>query len=243
MELQKKILGFLHEVGEVIVTLLAIILISRLIFGANMLVPLVAVTSQSMLHQSDSWQTWLNSHGFSESEIRTFPMQNGFDRGDMILVISPDGKGKIFGFEFPTLFSETKLGDVVIYERDLAHGAGEPIIHRIVGIIHVENWIVKSVDGTLSDCITAEDINSKFVPMVVDCQNKKTSCTYKSYPKTGNFNFYVTKGDNNPGIDQCGSIAYPVNEEQLVARGWIRLPYIGWLKLLLNEILNLFIPR
>ncbi len=170
-------------------------------------------------------------------------MQNGFDRGDMIFVITPNGKGKILGFEFPTLFSETKLGDVVIYERDLAHGGGEPIIHRVVGIIHVKNWTVEKVEGAMSDCVTVDDINGRFVPMILSCIGKKPDCPYKSYPTTGNFNFFITKGDNNPGIDQCGSIAYPINEKQLLARGWIRLPYIGWLKLLLNEILNLFIPH
>lgn len=239
-EIKKKFVDFLREILEVIITLLIIILVSRLTLGANMLVPLVAVTSQSMLHQSDSWRNWLISQGFSNEEIEKFPMQNGFDRGDMILVITPNGKGKIFDFEFPTVFSETKLGDVIIYERDFAHGGGEPIIHRVVGIAHIKNWSLDSIEGTLS-CISTEEINRKYVPMLVDCINKKPNCPYKSYPKHGNFDFYITKGDNNAAVDQCGTIAYPVNEEQLLARGWIRLPYIGWLKLLLNEIINLFL--
>ncbi|MEM2918230.1 MAG: S26 family signal peptidase [Candidatus Altiarchaeota archaeon] len=239
-KMRENLIGFLREISEVILTLLIIILVSRLVFGANMLVPLVAVSSKSMLHQSDSWKSWLISQGFSEKEIEKFPMQNGFDKGDMILVITPNGKGKIFNFEFPTLFPETKLGDVIIYERDLAHFGGEPIIHRVVGIAHIKNWNLERIDGTLS-CISAEEIEKKFIPMVVDCINRKQNCPYKSYPKKGDFNFYITKGDNNAAVDQCGTIAYPVNDEQLLARGWIRLPYIGWLKLLLNEIINLFL--
>lgn len=241
--IKKTFQGWVRDLGEVIISLLIIIIVSRLIFGAQMLVPLVAVTSQSMLHHSgqDSWRTWLMNEGIPSEKIETFPLKSGFDRGDMILVKTPDGKGEILGVEFPTLFSTTKLGDVVIYNRDKEHGRGEPIIHRVVGIVRVKNFTVTGTEGTL-ECLTEEDFEKKYIPWVVNCLNGK-KCPYWQFPQEGDLNFYLTKGDNNPQVDQCGSgaIAYPVNEEQLSARGWIRIPYVGWLKLILNEVLKLFL--
>lgn len=230
-----------RDLGEVALALFAIIIVSRVLLGAQMLVPLVAVTSQSMLHANEnSWKNWLVKEEISPEKIENFPLKSGFDMGDMILVKTPDGKGQLLGWEFPTLFSETKLGDVVIYNRDKAHGNGEPIIHRVVGIVKVRNWSVKEIEGTLT-CLSQEDFENKYISFIVNCINGK-KCPYREFPSQGNFNFYLTKGDNNSQPDQCNSrIAYPVNEEQLTARGWIRIPYIGWLKLILNAFLQLFL--
>jgi len=247
--------NYLSDLREIAEILLIFILLSKIFIGPRMLVPLVAVTSQSMLHQKNNPNEWKNrliSHDIPKEKIEKFPMQNGFDRGDMIVVKTPDGKGEfnlilpfgekkkreIFKFTWPTFFSKTKLGDVIIYERDFAHGGGEPIIHRVVGIVHIKNWSVEKIEGTL-DCLTIDEINSKYIPMIVNCINTKGNCPYKSYPSTGDFNFYITKGDNNKRTDQCGSIAYPINDKQLLARGWIRLPYIGWLKLIMNSFLRI----
>lgn len=242
MDIKKNFLELIHDLGEVIVILFLIIVISRLVLGADMLVPLVAVTSQSMLHKNnEDWKNWLIEKGISKEKIEKFPMQNGFDMGDMILVKTPNGKGKFLGIKFPTLFSETKFGDVVIYNRDKEHGGGEPIIHRVVGIVKIKNFSVDSIEGTL-DCLSKEDFDEKYIPFIINCiNNKKEKCPYNEFPKDKDFNFYITKGDNNRGTDQCGSIAYPVNQEQLSARGWIVLPYIGWLKLILNEFIKLIL--
>jgi signal peptidase I len=259
MDLKKTLLEWLRDLGEVILILILIIVVSRLLLGAHMLVPLVAVTSCSMLHANDeigmasakfAQSIGINCYASneyknledlfsSEEEIKKLPFKNGFSIGDMIIVITPNGKGEIFGFKFPTLFSETKFGDVIIYNRDKKHGDGEPIIHRVVGIVRVKNWSVEGTEGTLG-CLSEEDFNNKYIPMIVNCINgKEESCPYREYPKKENFKFFITKGDNNGGIDQCSPIAYPVNEEQLSARGWIRLPYIGWLKLILNALIGL----
>lgn len=232
--------GWLIDVGEVSWILLIIILGSQFFLGPKMLVPLVAVTSGSMFHSDGGdWRFWMIDHGIPESEISTFPMQNGFATGDMILTITPDREGTLF-----PIFSDTRLGDVVIYTRDKLHAGNEPIIHRVVGIVDVRDFKLYNKTGTL-DCLKEEDFEGTYIPYVRNCNEKTGLCPYSTFPETGNFRFYMTKGDNyltNKVTDQCGTnggISLPVTEKQLTARGWIRLPYIGYLKLLLNSILGL----
>ncbi len=236
--LKNKIYQQLSDLAEVAVTIAIIIILSKIFLGPQMLIPLVAVTSGSMEHTDDGWRNWLISKGIPPEEISKFPMQNGFNKGDMILTITPDDKGTII-----PIFPETKLGDVVIYNRDKKHPGSESIIHRVVGIVEVENWSIRNVTGTL-DCLSEEDFRNTYIPYVKNCVNKQ-NCPYTQFPETGDFRFYMTKGDNqqtNMVTDQCGKnggIALPVTDAQLIARGWIRIPYVGHLKLLLNYLLGL----
>jgi signal peptidase I len=225
--------GWVRDFAEVILTLAVIMIISKLFLGPHMLVPLVAVTSPSMLHTSDEWHSWLLSHGFSEDVVQGFPMVGGFARGDMIVTITPDGGGVIHSF-----FSDTQLGDVVIYKRDRLHMINEPpIIHRVVGVVWVRDWEVEATEGTL-DCLTVEEFESRYIPYVESCVYE-SNCPYPDFPESGSFRFYITKGDNNPRSDQCVNIALPVTDAQLTARGWIVIPYVGWLKLALNLFFGL----
>jgi len=234
MDLKKELRNWLKDLLEVAITLAVILIVSKLLFGAKMLVPLVAVTSNSMLHTSEGWRGWLTARGIPESQINTFPLQGGFSQGDMILTVTPNGEGTIL-----PIFSETQLGDVVIYNRDNLHRGNEPIIHRVVGIVHVTDWKVSGTEGAL-DCLKPEEFDNNYIRPIIECQQGER-CPYNEIPASGNFIFYITKGDNNHGSDQCGpgnGIALPVPESQLTARGWLRIPYIGWLKLGLNAILG-----
>lgn len=238
LNLKEEAKQWAKDIIEVVVTIAVIIIVSRLALGAQMLVPLVAVTSGSMFHpDSENWRSWMINHEIPESEISNFPMQNGFARGDMILTITSDGKGTLF-----PIFSDTKLGDVVIYTRDKLHPGNEPIIHRIVGIVEIRDFKVYNKTGTL-DCMKEEDFENPYIPYVRNCIEKTEFCPYPTFPEKGDFRFYITKGDNymtNKVTDQCGisgGISLPVTEKQLTARAWIRLPYVGYLKLLLNQII------
>ena len=247
-----------REILEVFVSLAVVLIVLRLLLGALMPVPLVAVVSCSMLHEDDvigsvsygianavgpllldskcvydagnEWQEWIKERNPS-ADTGSYPLRSGFSVGDMILVITPDGKGTIFPF-----FSETKLGDVVIYQRDKRISGNDPIIHRVVGIVRVVNGTPASIDGT-ADCFTLKDFEDKFAQYVKNCQ-AGLSCPYTDYPKTGDYNFYITKGDNNRASDQCSGIL-PITDNQILARGWIRVPYVGWLKMILNRVLGL----
>ncbi len=250
---------------EVLVTLALIIVALQLLFGAHMTVPLVAVVSCSMLHQDDvigsvsqgisqvvwpvlldgscsydaspKWRDWITER-VPGADIDSFPLKSGFSVGDMILVMTPDGKGTLF-----PLFSAPRVGDVVIYKIDRNAVANEPIIHRVVGIVKVSDWNVSGIEGTI-DCFSKADYDNTFIPYVKSCQEGRSSCPYKDYPKGGSFSFYITKGDNNQVTDQCRGAYYrgilPVTDAQVVARGFWRIPYIGWFKIVLGRFLGLF---
>ncbi len=233
--------GWVRDMAEVVAVLALIIILSKVLLGAKLILPLVAVTSCSMYHGGSlwngincqahgGWDGWLLDQNIS---VDGLPFWNGFSMGDMIVTVTPDGGGVIL-----PLFPDTSLGDVVIYNRDKMHSGNEPIIHRVVGIVRVRDWKIEGVEGTLA-CLSLKDFNDTYIPYVRDCVSGKR-CLYRDYPSSGDFEFYLTKGDNNPYPDQCGAnggIALPVTEKQLVARGWIRIPYLGWLKIALNKIL------
>lgn len=254
-----------RDILEVLVTLALIIVVLQLLFGARMTVPLVAVVSCSMLHQDDvigsvsqgisqavwpvlldgpcsyddspRWRDWIKQR-VPDANIDNFPLKSGFSVGDMILVITPDGNGTII-----PLFSAPKIGDVVIYKIDRYAVANEPIIHRVVGMVKVTGGDVSGVEGTL-DCFSKADFDNTFIPYVKSCQEGKPACPYRDYPKGDSFSFYITKGDNNQVTDQCRGSYYrsilPVTDAQVVARGFWRIPYIGWFKIVLGRFLGLF---
>ncbi|MBD3388118.1 MAG: hypothetical protein GF416_03640 [Candidatus Altiarchaeales archaeon] len=220
---------WVRDLADVTLTVLVVIVVLKVLFRADMLVPLVVVTSDSMVHTpgDNDWHSWMVDHGLTEEMISSFPMKSGFNMGDMILVKNP----------------RAELGDIIIYERDLDHrhfSSNDPIIHRVVGVVHVEGYEIGAVEGTL-DCMNDQSM-MRYVDMVRACQDKNGECPYTRYPKDGMFKLFITKGDNNEGSDQCSSrlkIAYPVNDAQVTGRALVRLPYVGWLKLILNFVLSI----
>jgi hypothetical protein len=76
----------------------------------------MAVVSQSMKHDGDDWRQYYVNNGFDPSN---FPIQGGFERGDLLIV---QGVGS---------FSEIGIGDVVVLDM----GTGTmPLVHRVVAI-------------------------------------------------------------------------------------------------------------
>jgi len=220
--------SWIRDFIEVALTLSVTLILLRVLLGAQMIVPLVVVTTGSMIHSEgdNSWIFWLNERGIGNDTIRDMPLTGGFNPGDMMIVMRP----------------EVKLGDVIIYERDFIYGklGLEPIIHRVVGIVYVNDSKVVSTEGTL-DCFKKDDFN-KYIEYVDKCKIQKTGCPYPSVPKNSSYKFYLTKGDANAVLDQCAlknNISIPVNEAQIPAKAWIRLPYVGYLKLILNAILSI----
>jgi len=112
----------------------------------------------------------------------------------------------------------------------------------VVGIVRVSGGNISGVEGTL-DCFTAEDFQNKYIPYVKACQDGLQDCPYRDYPKGDRYSFYITKGDNNPVSDQCRGAYYrsilPVTDAQVVARGFLRIPYIGWFKIILGRLLGI----
>jgi len=109
--------------------IVAFVLIKFVVYPALGLIlatshPVVAVVSTSMEHDS-SFNDWWNSQssfyeniGLSKDEFRKFPLKNGFNKGDIIVL-----RGKAW--------SSLSIGDVIVYQSTLRP---EPIIHRIIKI-------------------------------------------------------------------------------------------------------------
>ncbi|MBD3262750.1 MAG: hypothetical protein GF334_13965, partial [Candidatus Altiarchaeales archaeon] len=174
--------SWVRDILDVGVTVTATLVFLRLLLGAHMLVPLVVVTSGSMVHDSGdaSWMNWMVSEGILKKEIQGFPLTSGFNPGDMIIVIYP----------------KASLGDVVIYERDKTPtpnmGPRDPIIHRVVGVVHVVEGQVREVEGSL-DCYHKDNM-SIFIEHISYCRENMKRCIYPKVPQQDTYELYITKG-------------------------------------------------
>ncbi len=104
-----------------------------LLMGTNL--PIVAVISESMQHDGafDKWwsssascdqngalvsctqEQWYASRGITKDEFLNYSMHNGFNKGDIILLLG-------------TNYDDLKIGDILVYQTKLPY----PVIHRIV---------------------------------------------------------------------------------------------------------------
>ena len=90
-----------------------------LIFNTNL--PVVAVVSQSMEHNSNFdqfWEKrgiWYERNDIAKAEFESYPLKNGFNKGDIIFLYGTD---------------KIRKGDVIVFKGN----SNNPIIHRIVKI-------------------------------------------------------------------------------------------------------------
>lgn len=87
--------------------------------------PLMPVISNSMRHRDEGWREIYEQRG---ENTRRFPLQGGFERGDLVVVR---------GVGSP---SELKVGDVVVYQRG---GNTMPVVHRIFSILEDGRFVPK----------------------------------------------------------------------------------------------------
>ncbi|ELZ32929.1 signal peptidase i [Halogeometricum pallidum JCM 14848] len=153
--------------------------------------------------------------------VESASMEPHIDTGDMVVVsdvnryvaAAADENGIVTraGADGYTRFAEG--GDVVVYMPPARRGLDSPIIHRVR--FHVEegeNWYDRA--------------NPEFVGPGVDDCTELTNCPA---PNAG----YITKGDNNDEYDQANGIAPPVRSEWVRAKAQVRVPLLGWIRLLL----------
>ncbi len=103
-------------------------------------IPLAIVESCSMYHGGNlfsNFNSWYSRHdakyaawGINKSEFSNFPLENGFNKGDILLVTHADP-------------SKLKVGDIIIYNAGIAN----PVIHRIVNITETSNGPLFSTEG------------------------------------------------------------------------------------------------
>lgn len=128
--LYKKIWYFIWEDNSlwswIVNVILAFILIKFIVYpGLGFLLttshPVVAVVSESMEHNMkfDAWweinNDWYIENGISLVDFETFSLKNGFDKGDIMVLVGRDVK-------------DINIGDVIVFRSN----RNDPIIHRVV---------------------------------------------------------------------------------------------------------------
>ena len=103
-------------------------------------IPLAIVESCSMYHSGNlfaNFGAWWTRHdtkytawGINEMEFKNFPLENGFNKGDILLVTHADP-------------AKLKVGDIIIYNAGIAN----PVIHRIMNITETPQGPVFSTEG------------------------------------------------------------------------------------------------
>jgi len=165
--------------------------------------PVVAVVSESMEHGlyndqlcgqdfaefPESFDSYWNICGYwyekiniSKEEFEQYPLKNGFNRGDIIV---------LRGAHRDSL----SVGDVLVFQGPKP----QPIIHRVV-----KEW---------------EVVNDE----------------------TGEVGmYYQTKGDHNRDSFGGDLGELEIGEDRILGKGWLRIPYLGWIKIAFVDLLGLF---
>lgn len=102
--------------------------------------PLAIVESCSMYHGGNlfsNFDSWYGRHdakysswGITEQQFSNFKLENGFNKGDILLVTHADP-------------SKLKVGDIIIYNA----GINNPVIHRIMKITNTSSGLEFSTEG------------------------------------------------------------------------------------------------
>ena len=126
----KKIWYFIWEDNSIwswiVNVILAFVLIKFIVYpGLGFLLttshPVVAVVSESMEHNMkfDEWwgenKEWYIENGISLEDFETFSLKNGFDKGDIMILVGKD-------------VEDIKIGDIIVFRSNRK----DPIIHRVV---------------------------------------------------------------------------------------------------------------
>ena len=219
--------------GEVVSFLFALLLawlfIQMLGWMLNTSSPLVVVESESMVHTGD-WMTWYFDHNL---DPMTYGFGSGMGVGDIIIVKgdNPD---------------DINIGDVILYTKYSSRTiGGEPVIHRVVGIVgingdevYTEGAVRWDGERIITPCSSSSSYSLDEIRSLYsgDAINRVVPGVKDDLTS---FRLFITKGDNpknNPREDQCrfgGSpmISYPVHERTVVGRAKLDIPYIGYVKL------------
>ena len=115
--------------------------------------PIVSVVSESMEHGinlvefQESFQNywdicgeWYEEKGITRSEFLKFPLRDGFDKGDVIIL----WRG-----------NNIKLGDILVFEGNRV----QPIIHRVVDISEKDGQIFYQTKGDHNGDLISQGLN------------------------------------------------------------------------------------
>lgn len=154
--------------------------------------------------------------------VESGSMEPQMERGDLIVTVeqhryAPDYAqqetgvvtGAIGEEQQDTQFGE--YGDVIIYQPN-GSTVRTPVIHRAMFWVNEsENW----VDKANPDYLPTENC-----AQILNCPA----------PHSG----FITKGDANPQYDQTSGISSPVKSEWVRGTAEVRIPYLGYIRLLVR---------
>lgn len=105
-------------------------------------------------------------------------------------------------------------GSVVVYQTPERSATGRPpVIHRAHLLVEKdENWYDRADERHIGDASNC---------------NQLRHCPA---PQDG----FITKGDNNPTYDQVNGISGPVTAEWIVGVARVRIPWLGWIRLIVS---------
>jgi signal peptidase I len=139
--------------------ILAFILIKFIVYpGLGFLLstshPIVAVVSSSMHHSegfNSYWEDagdWYEDIGITKDQFKSFPMRNGFNKGDIMILHGID-------------VEDIKLGDIIVFQARRP----DPIIHRVVAKKDISGEYSLQTKGdnylTNPDSISTPSLNEK----------------------------------------------------------------------------------
>lgn len=107
--------------------------------------PIVAVVSPSMEHREsfDLWWGdfggWYEKNNITKAEFKQFPLKNGFDKGDIIILrrATPEN---------------IRIGDVIVFQSHRQQPRPDPIIHRVVKVSSVFQTKGDNNARQINDC-------------------------------------------------------------------------------------------
>ncbi len=218
-------------IREAAVILLGIVLLVTLLYGltAQPLVggyPVVVVTSGSMMHCTNANER--HDTG-STCNTETFAGVGTIDPGDLVFVRHVGERGDVETLGAQGGSSYGKPGDVVVY-RAWGSTASTPIIHRALF------WLQINGDGTYDvpdlGISHARTLDSSAIKALIGNCSITTSGPHGAFgPADSGF---ITRGDNNPGADQCTGLSGPVRLEWILGKARGELPWVGLVKLFVD---------
>lgn len=125
--------------------ILAFVLIKFIVYPGLGLVlstthPVVAVVSESMEHDMgfDDWweknKDWYIKNGINKEYFENFPLKNGFNKGDIMVLIGKKPE-------------QIDIGDIVVFVSHRERPRSDPIIHRTVNKIDDGAYVVLKTKG------------------------------------------------------------------------------------------------
>ncbi len=204
-----------------------------LLFGTQL--PVVAVMSGSMEHDATSgivcgipapadysgsfdqyWSAcgaWYEQRGITKNQFQTFPLQRGFDKGDIMVIIGPT-RGSI------------EVGDTIVYQAREAY----PIIHRVIAVRQDASG--SPVYATKGD-YNAEQI---VLYVVSDAVGRVSACHRAGKPASCQEGERVIASTpaSQAILDET---VVPANT--VIGRAIFRVPWLGWVKIWASGALGL----